>query len=145
MVIEREHPEVVRLRMQADAFFVASALCQVNGLLTKLSSQPIWRGELASVGNEFRELYKSNRLGDLRNFIEHADEHIAEAKLDIATDFRAGFGIKTWGATKRFSGGVDTFYVFGAEFQVIDAVELAKRIMDHVPGVTESDMELLWA
>ncbi|MGI8515834.1 MAG: hypothetical protein ACR2NT_12050 [Acidimicrobiia bacterium] len=30
MVMEREHPDVVRLRLQADAFFVANALYQIT-------------------------------------------------------------------------------------------------------------------
>ena len=143
MVVQREHPHVVQLRLQADAFFVASALYQLDGLLQKLSSQSTWRGNLASAGNEFRILYKENRLGELRNFIEHANEHIANAKHDIATDFAAGFGIKMWGATKRFSGGVDSFSVFGSEYQVIRAVEAAQRVLDYLPNVTNEDLKIV--
>jgi len=100
MIMERDHPGVVRLRLQADAFFVASALYQINSLLGKLPSQPAWRGDLASSGNKFKELYKENGLGDLRNFIEHADEHIALAKQDVAKDLRGRLRDEAGGSHK---------------------------------------------
>jgi hypothetical protein len=140
MYIERDHPQLVELRLQADAFFVASALYQIDALLGKLSSQPVWKGELASAGNTFRKLYQENRLRDLRNFIAHADEHIALGKLDIAEDFEQGVGMKIWGGTKRFPGAVDTIYVFGAEFKVMETVWAAYEVLEHLPNVTKEDL-----
>lgn len=144
MKIEREYPEVVRLRTQADGFMVASALYQINGLLKKLSSHEVWRGELASTGNRFREVYREDNLGDLRNFIEHADVHIAEGKLSIATDYREGFGMKMMGSTKRFPGGVDTFYVFGTEFQVFETVNAAREVFERLPNGTKEEVAIVW-
>ncbi len=52
--------------------------------------------------------------------------------------------MKMWGATKRFPGGVDTFYVFGTEFQVFEAVNSAREMFEHLPNVTEDEMAIVW-
>jgi hypothetical protein len=140
MYIERDHPRLVQLRIQADSFFVAYALYQIDALLKKLSSQSAWKGELASTGNAFRKLYKEKELGDLRDFIAHVDEHIALGKLDIVKDFEQGVGMKVLSGTKRFPGAVDTIYVFGAEFEVKETVWAAYEVLRHLPNITEEDL-----
>lgn len=132
-ILERmEDRVVVELRLQADALFIAGALYQVDGFLGRLARLDLWRGELASTGNRFREIYKEQRLKDLRNMIEHADEHIAFDKSRIAKDFDMGFGLKAWGRASERGIGVETMYLFGNEYEVLKAVEAARAVGEHI-------------
>ncbi len=66
-----EDPLVVEYRALsvsylADAYFLASALAQVNRYLDRLAKdRSYWKGEVASTGNVFRDVYKRDKLKDL--------------------------------------------------------------------------------
>lgn len=125
-------PAAMAMALQADALFVASALYQVNGFLTQLAKLPVWRGPLASAGSRYREIYKASRLKDLRDVIEHADEHIALEKTDIASDFDSGLGTRVWGRATGQGVGPAVIHLFGNEYDVLAAIEAARALRPHV-------------
>ena len=104
-------PEAEHLRAHADAMFVVSALYQINGFLDELSKEhaTVWKEELASAGNQFRQAYKEAELEQLRHVIEHADEHISLEKSEIAVDFDSWAGV---GVMSKGLGPV-TIHMFG--------------------------------
>ncbi len=129
-LLEREgDPQLEHLRSHADAMFVAGALYQINGFLDQLAKeQQVWRGDLASTGNRYREVYKEERLKDLRDVIEHADEHIALHKSAIASDFDAWLGVRIVGK----GIGPISIHVFGNEYNAYRAIEAAAEVQKHL-------------
>lgn len=87
-------PRVRTDLMHANTLFVVGALYQIEGFSKVLSSDgSLWNGDLARLGNAFRGEYKARNLKSLRNILEHADEHMAFEKKDIATDLDSGPGV----------------------------------------------------
>jgi len=130
--VGKRDPDLVSRELQADALFVAGALYQVKAMLDRLARLDLWRGSLASTGNVYRQIYKDNGLQNLRNVIEHADEHIALDKRSIASDFDMGIGIKTYGRAGGRGIGPAVIHLWGEEYEVLSAIEAARNVAQHL-------------
>ena len=134
-----EDPLVVEYRALAvsylaDAYFLASALAHIKRYLDQLAKDAtFWTSEVAAAGNVFREAYERDKLKDLRDVIEHADEHIAEEKMDIAADLDGAIGLQFG----EDIGPMD-IVLFGNRYKVRDALDAAWAVQPYLRDPEDS-------
>ncbi len=115
--------EEIADRIFTYSYVMVSALTLMDGFAQKLAKEQIWCGELASKGNKFREEYRKSELKDLRDLMEHANEHIDEEKYQIASDFDSGPGVTFFGWPG--AGFVEIVHFYGKDFSLYETFSAA--------------------
>lgn len=114
----------------ADAHVIAICLRQIDQHIKALMKSQLWRGELAKRGQNFRSIFGSNEIKDLRDVIEHSAEYLAgggdKPKLVQDPD-------QDWPAISIAEGQALDVTLFGRRYHLQPAIDAAFEFAKELP------------
>ncbi len=107
---------------------IAIALRQVDRHLEYLA--PEWSGELAKQAVEFRDLYASSDMKDLRDVLEHSADYVADQgrNPELKEHEQPGYGLLA--QNQQISG----VFVFGRTYDVSPVIAAARDLLPLLPA-----------
>ncbi len=131
--LTRQQVKVLRSALYqtpADAHVIAICLRQIDQHIKALMKSQLWRGELAKRGQNFRSIFGSNEIVDLRDVIEHSADYLTGSgrKPELFQD-----PDQDWPAVSIAEGQALDVTLFGRRYNMLPSITAATELAKALP------------